>query len=306
MKTVFTSSELPHVWIHKKAPHGRAPSAMSFDGAEFRSYAAVIAKWHIAPTGEKVVLLNNFRYSNTTTGHQSTVRRACSHLVTLSAPVKDLSSPVSFLRACLAQAEERFKHAKDIEAHHPRRKSVISAVYAEAFSLYATARKTAEVFAIKGEIPESKAEEQQSAQDAVASYFKAAQAKREKKEKEALKKWLAGEFVHTASLPEGKTFFRIVVFPDTAATLQSSKGVSMPLDEAKRGLAFILSKRKTGWRKNGERFPIAGYELDSISDSGIVAGCHRFDWQEVRRVLRMIKDHEEESALMGTNATQNG
>ena len=38
-----------------------------------------------------------------------------------------------------------------------------------------------------------------------------------------------------------------------------------------------------GWRRNGESCLVGVYQLDAITNQGIVAGCHRIAWEEVER-----------------------
>jgi hypothetical protein len=294
MKTVFPSSELPHIWFHEKAPSGRCSSAIRFDGNMFYSYSTPIAAFHQLGD-EKIVFLNSGRYSNTTTGHQSAVRGAIpSGTKVFHGRTDSVARPLSFVRDCITVAEHAITTAAELRASNPRKTREPAELEARAVEHIETAREVAEIFQLpefigyawtqdKGEIL-ARVEAARLKREADArAYAKRVELEANKR----LKKWLAGDpSIHHFQLPSGKTFFRLKASGDA---LESSKGISMPLDEARRGLAFILSKRKTEWYKNGERFPIAGYELDSITKAGIVAGCHRFDWKEVARVSNMLK-----------------
>lgn len=292
MKTVFTSDELPHTWIHERAPHGRAPSSMSFGGSRFLSYSTPIAAWHKLPNGDKVVFLNTVRYSNTTKRHQSLVRRAIPESVRIfKAETKELESPSIFVRSCVEIAEGKMISASDLRAKHPRRKKEAEEMEVSAVHHMKTACEVAELFQLAefARYPWGVSHEDVKARVAArVAAEKKRVTEKERKAKENLKKWLAGDMmIPIFSLPEGKTFFRVLT-SQAGPRLQSSKGVIIEISEARSALAFILSKRKSGWQKNGERFPVAGYELDSISTAGVVAGCHRFDWQEIERVKGLL------------------
>jgi len=75
MKTFFNSREIAHVWAHKLAPIGRSPSAKSFDGDAFLSYATVIAR-RIEYKGRTAYVVDVAGFSPTTSHHQTKVRCA--------------------------------------------------------------------------------------------------------------------------------------------------------------------------------------------------------------------------------------
>ena len=63
MKTVFTSTEIAHVWVHESAPSGRSPGNASFDGDAFKSYATVIGR-RIRSAGRTAYILDLASFSN--------------------------------------------------------------------------------------------------------------------------------------------------------------------------------------------------------------------------------------------------
>ena len=76
-KTVFKSSELAHVWANKAAPIGRTPGSMRFDGDAFYSFGTVIAN-RVKRNGREAYVLDQERFSPSTTRHQIAARRAIS------------------------------------------------------------------------------------------------------------------------------------------------------------------------------------------------------------------------------------
>src|SRR4051812_29220024 len=76
MKTYVSSREIAHLWAHQSQEHGKCSSAMSFDGPHFYSYSTVMGSIVKANSGSRVYLVNESRYSVTTSSHQSQVRGA--------------------------------------------------------------------------------------------------------------------------------------------------------------------------------------------------------------------------------------
>lgn len=289
MKTVFTSDELPHIWANRRAPRGHSPSAMSFDGDAFKSYNTKIAARFSTPSGEVVYLLNTIKYSNTTTAHQSQVYRALRGTI-VRGPSDCLSSPEAFARDLLRCSLENREAAAKTQRDHPRRKSRIAASLASSRANLESAARVSELFNLGLDCSDSALDALSAANAAAAAaHEKAAALARKRAEKEArarLKKWLAGDpTVNHYGLPNGQTYLRLTPTGD----VETSKGVTIERAEAKLALRFISSKRADGWRRNGETFPIAGYQLDSVTPEGIVAGCHRVMWPEIEKISAAIK-----------------
>lgn len=91
MKTVFSNSEVPHVWATQKQEEGRnATRSIFFRGPVIYSYGqhwpmGNIIKAPIVGTGG-VVLLNSRTYGPTTSGHQQAVNYAVNHMERVFAP----------------------------------------------------------------------------------------------------------------------------------------------------------------------------------------------------------------------------
>lgn len=88
--------------------------------------------------------------------------------------------------------------------------------------------------------------------------------------------WLAG---NRASLPNNvPTMLRV-----EGSEVVTSRGARVPRTEARLAFKFAMSKRSTGWHRNGEQFKVGMYHLDAVNENGLVAGCHRISWQELER-----------------------
>jgi hypothetical protein len=116
------------------------------------------------------------------------------------------------------------------------------------------------------------------------------QARLEQAAQEAIAKWLAGESV---SIPHGvsRTYLRVIqAAPDAVldtvvlSFMETSRGARVPLGDAQKAYRFAcLMLKRGGWRRNGEQFKVGDYHLDAVNEQGIIAGCHRIDWQEAER-----------------------
>lgn len=149
------------------------------------------------------------------------------------------------------------------------------------------------------DIKEEAAEQARAAEAArIEQARKAAIAAEEEKVKqqEDLQTWLAGlpldryiSFATTAFRVVDKTSnthttdLDNVPHYEVSRVVESTRGVFVPLADAVKAWHFIQSKRATGWHRNGEQFPIGGYQLDRVTPEGFVAGCHVVDWKEFDR-----------------------
>lgn len=77
MKTVFTNSELTHIWANQSQTHGKGSNMFfEYDSIYSYGYHFKIAKHMTNHNGQKCVLFNDKSYSNTTSKHQSLVWRS--------------------------------------------------------------------------------------------------------------------------------------------------------------------------------------------------------------------------------------
>lgn len=89
-------------------------------------------------------------------------------------------------------------------------------------------------------------------------------------------KWQAGESV---GLPHDcPTLLRA-----EGDEMVTTKGARVPLADAKRSYRFVLLAKAKGWHRNGEVHAIGSYQLDAVNEQGVVAGCHRVNWEEIER-----------------------
>lgn len=288
---------LAHDWAHNRRPR-RVGNVRFDENGLFYSFSTPIAsrlKQPLSPPGASpVFLLSDSRWSNSTAPHQSACRMAIFGDCVFRSESREVRSPQAFAQDTLRLAVEFQAQAKVTQEKFPRRKSVIHDLQSKALAHFETAKRLAELFSLPIDLPDSATLESLAAEkllrDAEQEQArKEREAQEQAKRVDALARWRNHEEGITARyLPQdGKTYFRVAI-GTPVPSLQSSKGVFIGGHEAIRAIRFIESKRESGWRKNGERYPIADFELDTITHEGIVAGCHRFTWQELETVKAEI------------------
>ncbi len=296
MKTVFKSSELPHLWAHQSAPSGRCSSAMSFNGTEFYSYSTVIGRIMTNRKGRRAFILNYKRYSNTTSGHFWKMQRA----IPQGCPVfyfdgeTNGETPAGLLRIKLNGAKTCRLTAPKLRLAKARDRMANTEL-----ANLESARDIAEFFGLKytPDIPrmeslratvanrrklddEARAKRQAGAADARAKR----EAARAQQAREALPQWLTGEMLGflVRNLPHA--YFRL----STTDTIESSHGTLVPLEDFTRAIRFALTRRNKPWEANGDKLQVGNYYVNSITPAGIVAGCHRVTWEEVDRLASLL------------------
>lgn len=97
---------------------------------------------------------------------------------------------------------------------------------------------------------------------------------------EKIEKWRAGE---QAYLPyDAPTMLRI-----KGDEVQTSRGASVPVSHAKRGLKFVRGVMASGteYVRNGHTLHLGHYPIDKVTTDGtLYAGCHVIPWAEIERI----------------------
>jgi hypothetical protein len=118
--------------------------------------------------------------------------------------------------------------------------------------------------------------------DTQAAAERAAENMRIAREREHREKWINREF--NGHLGNPALFRRSL----DGEAWESSMGVTVPADDFTRALRFVLARRSKGWTANGETCPVGQYQISSVSEHGVVAGCHRVTWSEVERLASVV------------------
>jgi hypothetical protein len=282
----MNAKTLAHEWAHQVKPRGKA-SALSYEGPVIRSYQTAIGRI-LAPG---VYLVNTANFSVTTTGkHQNPMRRAIPHdAVTLYYEDGNRGTNLNPSGTQVVEYNARMVE-RHLETAARARKTTVKALYYElahqaAFDANAAALfyKAAlpvgfdELRARVASLSAASAEERKAME-------KVENAKREAAAAEKLARWLTGEIDNVPHL----THARFRVDPRASDIVESSHSARVPLADFTRALRFALARRGKEWRANGETCPVGNYQLSSISDAGVVAGCHRVTWEEIGRLAAIL------------------
>lgn len=286
MKKVVDAQQVCHLWANKSQSDATTPNRnLYFDGDHIWSYGShFLAARHIGD----VALITTRTYSVTTSKQMSYIRRAASHLRTFEVLDPSAHSKAAH-RANLAELRTEYEHtvlkASRARTNAPyllesaERQLQHANDYASHFKL-TTRIKPADVTMIR-----ARADKQ--AAKAKAAADKAARI-RAMADAEKLELWRAGEF--NGSLYGIPVACRLT---SDGNTVQTSHGASFPVADAARGMSFVKRQMLTlgsseAWHSNGEHVQLGHFQIDSITSTGIVSGCHRVSSDEILRLDALI------------------
>ena len=317
MKRKFSShSEVCHVWAQQSQSEGEA-SRIFFRGRVIYSYG-----YHF-PAGiflnRDTVAINSDSYSVSTGKHMGYVRRAVSHKHTIYVPTVIMKVLEGFSpddgntsrRKELLEVSSRYVQAAIVEAgeiaSNPRRRPNTRAVaIGNAEHQYSECAEVLAIYKLKFPVAVTRmldvlktdagkiaaANQKAIAADKAkrAKAQAAEQKRREAKAAEALPLWLAGQddYEHRNALFNARvTALRITASGDNVET---SQGAVFPLAHGLKALPVIRAIVASGkpWQRNGKTIHLGHYQIDSIADGVIVAGCHTIPVTEVERLAATI------------------
>lgn len=301
MRYKVSSSEIAHLWAHQTQDHAECPSSMSFRGADFYSYSTVIGSIVKSANGSTVYLVSDGHYSVTTSGHQGDMRRAIPrdakqfNVPGVNTGCSDLSDSTRIIKEWAREIEYKLETAA--KSREPKK----SRLMGEAASTLATMHDYVTVFAVKGvTFPEivSTPEELKAWADGKAKREAEAARKaeaRQKREHAKLRReyasdreaWLRGESVtHYGWYQYFPCELRIV-----DGEVETSWGVTFPIDHARKGLALVEAVMQRGeeWKTNGHACHLGHYQIDRIEPNGTVfAGCHEVHYAAIARIREQL------------------
>lgn len=278
----YKTRELAHAWVHQLSHDGKCPAAESFDGDAYYSYSTVIARRLRNRKGETAYLLNTHRFSVSTTRHQAHVSRAIPSDARVFHTYRGINSslilsPRELYEECMQRAGSarvagaRARKRKDFwaEAEHA------ALTEAAAVSRFYGMRRRPSEAAVSRLVAAVGRERKRTAKLRAED-----QARRERDNADAVREWLEGEPRAFPSEVE-RVYLRVY-----AGQVETSRGAWAPLADVHRAYRFALLKRAEGWRRNGETCPVGDFQIDSISEAGVIAGCHRISWEEIERFAK--------------------
>jgi hypothetical protein len=289
-KHTFTSSEIAHVWAHGQATWGKCPGNLSFSGDQISSYATEIARF-IDHNGKRAVIINETSYSNTTARSQGRVRQAIPNYVQ-KFYIGDISMGGG-LDFGSKTGERLFNYAIDQAQFYAgkakRARQNKESYLGRQHTWMNQAKEINEFFELGETVDEETIERLRVAAERAAKQAaedrRIANEKRQKELREDYDAWKRGEDIYAYTL--GHAF--PVAFRIEGNEVVSTMGARIPLSEARLALRFIRQHRTSGWRTNGEKFTIGGYQLVQISEKEIHVGCHHISWEEFDRMVPIIR-----------------
>lgn len=295
MKTVFPTREVYHIWASNTQPHGRnTHHTMSFDGDYAYSYRACIGCRVTNKVGDVYFILSHYTYSITTSKHWAHLRHAVQGngtVVHLPIKFNDRHTP-----------RELFD---DLEAHFNQQITLLQRKWVTANKLSKT-RYQAKIDRLHYEfhkcvtglnaafdedfpLPEAPAVDE----DAILAEIEAEKAAAEAR-KEAMiientlryRAWCEGE---------GEWFYNMANFPMalrvsySGAFVETSKGASVPVEDALRLWPIIQRVRAKGKRVVFDDVSVGHYQLNWIDgNGGIKVGCHEIPYAELERIYGLL------------------
>lgn len=286
MKKVVSKSEVAHLFAHQSQDEARnSGDNFYFKGDTIYSYGShfPIAKHIVNKNKEKGLLFTTRTYSNTTAKQISVTRSACSHLNIIYCTSPDnshednLKGFYNSIKSCLyglgnARKPERYiEPAKDV---------------------FNDLKKYCEFFGLK--IPKSSIELMEDAQNGKYKEYLQKEAKRieaDKKKAERIKaaafkvslsKWRENKTPRIYDNPSGVDYLRY-----NGKRIETSQGVEIPLEIAKKAYKFILSSIKNGGCSDGEcNYKILDYDVKEVSNDFLRIGCHNIAMTEINNIAQ--------------------
>lgn len=297
-RTVFSNRELPHIWAYQTQPTGRAGN-MFFAGETIYSYGHhfPIAR-HVVHGKRHCVFFTTRNYSATTSGHKSRARQAIPGAIRVFYVDDVTLSPleqIKRLRKGIEELKEGVAGAKNRTSRGKRAGELISAVQ--------SANEFCEFFGYKtrfavpdlADLESLASEWKQEAADRLAAHQRKQQAECRRQERARLEAdaearadleaWRDHRGRHSSrfySLPVALRINR------DSQEIETSHGVSFPVDHAKRSAPFVASLLESGqeFHANGRTIHLGHYQIDSIDAEGTIhAGCHHVSKDEAVRLL---------------------
>ena len=304
----ITNREVAHRWAQR---NGAAVGSGNLycRGDKLYSYGShfVVAR-HVEAGERWVVFLNSRSYSVSTSRHQSYASRAASHLERfwLPNPTASVREALDYYRDRLSDILREYagttsRHTRLRPAIENNARSVVDD-FNRLRELSGSRRKPLELPTDFLEASAAIAKRDRNVRARAESTGKRRAAKRERELLRLVDDWKAGENVEISEL--SKVYLRI-----RGELVWTSHGANFPLSHGLRILGRLRGVRilsesvggaKAVWRGRDADAPmrLGHYQIDKIDASGVIAGCHRIEWDEIDRIVALVPD----AATLGFSA----
>lgn len=292
-KQVFTSSELPHIWVNTPTgsnESGRNSSQnMSFDGDMFYSYSTEIAHRRII-NGRVVYVFNTYSYSNTTAGHQSKLWNALLSERTISVNYPQWGSGENLSDLTTSQIADILRQENTELWNKAQTARDKGEFYIDHINSNLHHIKLLHEYTPADDIPANNADEckaiierAHAAQERTRARNEAkAEKQRIEKERKQLERATKFALEYGVKNPESvdfnNTYLKIV--GDEVVT---SRGARVPLKQA----LLLYALRNTPKKLEGQC--IGHYTITEVNADTIRINCHSIQWNEIDRVLAPLK-----------------
>ena len=279
MKTVFSNSELVHVFANQLQTEGKTSNkSMFFSNNTIYSYGYhfAIAK-HIENENGKFVLFTTRSYSNTTAKHIQLVRVATQHLLKVYCYNPDFSIKENF--------EQWIREGKNVSLKLATAKKPVKYL-----QLLQGILNEANIYAkyINTTVPEelvnicninTKEELKELIEKETAKQREKEERKQKEEEREhkkELRKFRAGENFAIYKIKHNFAYLR---YNKENNRIQTTQNVYIPFEVAKKFYNIIK-----GGINNIDNLQILDYRVIELNKNFIQIGCHKIEFKEINRI----------------------
>lgn len=286
VKRVFPTDEVAHLFAHKHTEDARNPNDNLFvSGNTIYSYGShfPIASHISNKKHENALLFTTRGYSNTTAKHLSIVRSACSHLniIYCNNPKGEHEDNLEAFHKSIEYTLKGLTNARKPERYIEPAKDTFNELkkYCEFFSIKVP--KRTEKIISSAENGEYKEYLQKEAKR-IAAEIKRKEKKKLEMFKETLIKWRENKSDRIYNNPTGFDFLR-----HNGKRIETSQGVEIPIEIAKKAYKFICSTIKNGGCSDGEcNYKILDYDVKEVSNDFLRIGCHNISMTEINNLAQ--------------------
>lgn len=306
MKHVVNDSEVPHLWANQLQSDARNRHGnIYFEGETIYSYGRhfPIARIFKDKKGNETVFFTLDTYSNTTAKHIRSVRDACSHknVLYMLEPLLLGVSKTNYLHEkniqfWLDQIENSLNklvkaRIKEIYYSEIERARSEMQKYLDFFGVKLTSAQKKIVNAINDpnvlEQRKVTAKKEKEARDkrlklAETHFWANIQAWRDGLKREDYPFPVTHEITNLGYKLD-KTFLRV-----NCVNIETSKGIKVPIETAKRYYAFYLRIIKNGGCSGNCNYKMLNYDVSKANESELVVGCHKIDRNEIDAVATKL------------------
>lgn len=283
-----------HAWAHQTQSHAKA-SALSFTGPRLFSYSTCIAEIVNDADGAPVYLLNDTRYSATTSSKHYPPRNGAiprgAHIIRLPWGVRQGADA---LRLNAAEFYDAIPGALNEAAAHYLKSTRARLDWSKAHSLASASEildaleAYAALFGFEFTRPasfDSLAAEVEKTRKAAITHEKVEKERRAALQAEALQAWRDGG-------PMGGFYFVDTALRINGDIIETSRGANIPLEHGVK-LWPLLSRWKAEGKSytgavNGHSIRLGHYAVESFDGDVLRVGCHDIPYSELARIAGLL------------------